>query len=79
MDIPAVIENVEGRMTGQARIWEMNHADLKATHTFGADQKVRPVNRTLAAAARDNRLEHIFPRHSLTHHAADLSETERTL
>jgi alpha-N-arabinofuranosidase len=66
MDIPAVIENVEGRMTGQARIWEMNHPDLKATHTFGADQKVRPANRTLPAAAHDNRLEYVFPRHSLT-------------
>jgi hypothetical protein len=24
-------------------VWELNHPDLKATHTFGDDRKVRPV------------------------------------
>jgi hypothetical protein len=66
MDIAAVIENAEGRLTGQPRVWEMNHTDLKATHAFGADQKVRPSNRTLTEGARDNRLNYVFPRHSLT-------------
>jgi len=66
MDISTVIENIEGRLTGQPRIWELNQADLKATHTFGADQKVRPQSRTIPAEVRDNTLEYVFPRHSLT-------------
>jgi hypothetical protein len=40
----------------------MNHADLKATHTFGDDQKVRP--KTSTAALTGGRFT--FPAHSLT-------------
>jgi hypothetical protein len=42
----------------------MNHPDLKATHTFGADTKVRPA--TKAAVAKGNVIDYTFPAHSLT-------------
>ncbi len=66
LDIPAEIENVEGRLAGQVQVWEMNHSDLKATHTFGADRAVRPATRALAADVRGNRVTYTFPKHSLT-------------
>ncbi len=65
-DIAAVIDNIEGRLNGRVELWELNHPDLKATHTFGADRKVRPTTRTLDGAVRANRVSHTFPRHSLT-------------
>jgi hypothetical protein len=40
----------------------MNHADLKATHTFGDDQKLRPRTSTASIAAG----RFTFPAHSLT-------------
>jgi hypothetical protein len=40
----------------------MNNADLKATHTFGDDQKLRP--KTSAATLNGGR--YTFPAHSLT-------------
>ena len=49
-DIAAGIENQEGTLDAQVAVWEMNHADLKATHTFGADRAVRPVTRTATVA-----------------------------
>jgi alpha-L-arabinofuranosidase len=39
---------------------------LKATHTFGADQKVRPVTRNLSAKIENNGFTYTFPAHSLT-------------
>ncbi len=65
-DIAARIENQEGRLRSEARIWEMNHPDLKATHTFGADNKVRPVTRTASLAVENNAFTYVFPAHSLT-------------
>jgi len=44
----------------------MNNADLKATHTFGADQKVRPTSRQLTARIENNGFTYTFPAHSLT-------------
>jgi alpha-N-arabinofuranosidase len=66
LDVAATIENVEGQLTGQPEIWEMNHADLKTTHTFGADRKVRPARRVGDAAIQANRFSYTFPKHSIT-------------
>lgn len=63
-DIEAQIDNATGTLGGSASVWEMNHNDLKATHTFGDDKKVRPVTRTVQVAG--NRFTYKFPKHSLT-------------
>jgi hypothetical protein len=47
-------------------VWEMNHTDLKATHTFGDDKKVRPTTRTVTAAPTGDAFVYTFPAHSLT-------------
>lgn len=60
------IENQEGQLEGDIGVWEMNHNDLKATHTFGDDKKVRPVTRTVQAAVQNNGFSYTFPAHSLT-------------
>ena len=63
-DIATKIENVTGKLTGDIQVWEMNYPDLKATHTFGDDRKVRPVTRTVPGAG--NTVTYTFPKHSLT-------------
>jgi alpha-N-arabinofuranosidase len=65
-DIRTRIDNQEGRLEPSARVWELNHPDLKATHTFGADTKVRPVERTVPLAVDGNGFTYTFPAHSLT-------------
>jgi alpha-L-arabinofuranosidase len=47
-------------------VWEMNHADLKATHTYGDDKKVRPVTRSANVTVTENSFSYTFPAHSLT-------------
>jgi alpha-L-arabinofuranosidase len=47
-------------------VWELNHPDLKATHTFGDDKKVRPVTRTISPPVENNGFTYTFPVHSLT-------------
>jgi len=47
-------------------VWEMNHADLKATHTFGDDKKVRPATRSANVTVTGNSFIYTFPAHSLT-------------
>ncbi|MBI3471797.1 MAG: alpha-N-arabinofuranosidase [Candidatus Solibacter usitatus] len=64
MDIATRIDNVEGRLSGDAEAWEMNHADLKAVHTFGDDRKVRPATRKVPAGGQG--FSYTFPKHSLT-------------
>jgi alpha-N-arabinofuranosidase len=66
MDIATRIDNVEGRLGAQAGVWEMNYPDLKATHTFGDDRKVRPATRTASLAVANNGFTYTFPKHSLT-------------
>jgi alpha-L-arabinofuranosidase len=44
----------------------LNHPDLKATHTFGDDKKVRPVTRNITAPIENNGFNYTFPAHSLT-------------
>jgi alpha-N-arabinofuranosidase len=75
-DITAAIESQSGAVAGDLQVWEMNHPDLKATHTFGDDQKVRPVRKVFPAelsgpgANPDNAagksFRYTFPAHSLT-------------
>jgi hypothetical protein len=67
-DISTQIDNQEGRLENEAAIWEMNNPDLKATHTFGDDKKVRPVTRnvSLGGEAATSGFTYTFPAHSLT-------------
>ena len=65
-DITARIENVAGAPSGPVSVWELNHADLKASHTFGKDGVVRPATRSASVKASGNGFEHTFPKHSLT-------------
>ena len=65
-DIATRIDNQEGELLGEVGVWEMNHSDLKATHTFGDDKKVRPVTRTFSASLSNNGFSYTFPAHSLT-------------
>ncbi len=66
LDITAEVENQAGRLGDQAGVWEMNHADLKATHTFGSDNKVRPVTKTINLKPAGGKFQYTFPAHSLT-------------
>lgn len=65
-DIPAGIENQAGALGESAQVWELNHADLKATHTFGADTRVRPVTRNISLRISRGKFDYTFPAHSLT-------------
>ena len=65
-DITAAIENEAGRLGPNATVWQMNNADLKATHTFGDDVKVRPRTSTLALDVQQGTARYTFPAHSLT-------------
>jgi alpha-L-arabinofuranosidase len=65
-DIASRIDNVVGQIEGQLEVWEMNHPDLKATHTFGDDRKVRPATRTQSVSIVNNGFSYTFPKHSLT-------------
>ena len=44
----------------------MSHPDLKATHTFGDDERVRPTVREITLDAEDDAFTYTFPAHSLT-------------
>ncbi len=65
-DLLARVENQEGQIEPEAGVWEMNHSDLKATHTFGDDKKVRPVTRNISVAVQNDAFNYTFPAHSLT-------------
>jgi alpha-N-arabinofuranosidase len=65
-DISTRIENQEGDIQDQIGVWEMNHSDLKATHTFGDDKKVQPAERMVSASVKNNGFAYTFPAHSLT-------------
>ena len=64
--IETAIENQEGTLGGNVAVWEMNHPDLKATHTFGDDRALRPVRRTTTMAVQQGAFVYTFPAHSLT-------------
>jgi alpha-L-arabinofuranosidase len=62
-DITAAIENQSGAWSSApVAVWQMNHADLKATHTFDDDKKVRPQTSTAPLKGG----QYTFPAHSLT-------------
>jgi alpha-L-arabinofuranosidase len=65
-DISTRIENQAGQLAPSVAVWELNHADLKATHTFGDDRKVRPVTRTVPLTIANGGFTYNFPAHSLT-------------
>ncbi|MFN0120675.1 MAG: alpha-L-arabinofuranosidase C-terminal domain-containing protein, partial [Blastocatellia bacterium] len=65
-DLATRIENQEGSLLNDVGVWEMNHPDLKVTHTFGDDKKVRPATRTFSASLANNGFSYTFPAHSLT-------------
>lgn len=65
-DISTRIENQEGKLAGQVEVWKLNHRDLKVTHMFGDDMKVRPATRAVQVPIEDNGFTYTFPAHSLT-------------
>ena len=65
-DMTTRIENQEGALAGEVGVWEMNHSNLKETHTFGDDKKVRPVTKSVSASLDGNAFSYTFPAHSLT-------------
>ena len=65
-DIPTQIDNIEGKIAGPVEVWELYHDDLKITHGFGDDKKVRPKVRTLNPAVQGRGFLYTFPKHSLT-------------
>jgi alpha-N-arabinofuranosidase len=65
-DIAARVESQQGALRPEADVWEMNHPDLEATHTFGDDRKVRPVTRQAGLDLSGNAFTYTFPAHSLT-------------
>ena len=65
-DIPAQIISTSGTVSPAVGVWELNHADLKTTHTFGDDHKVRPSEKTASVALQSNGFNYTFPKHSLT-------------
>jgi alpha-N-arabinofuranosidase len=62
-DIRAQIASTSGSIGDSAAVWELNHSDLKATHTFGNDKTVRPSTKTVPAGPG---FAYTFPKHSLT-------------
>ena len=65
-DIATRVESQAAAMTGDVAVWELNHPDLKATHTFGDDRKVRPSTRNIKVAVEGDGFTYTFPAHSLT-------------
>src|SRR6185369_2562876 len=65
-EISTRLENQEGQLESTVGVWEMNNSDLKATHTFGSDQKVRPVTRTITTVLQNNSFNYTYPAHSLS-------------
>jgi alpha-L-arabinofuranosidase len=69
-DFATDIEVQDAALDSAYSTWQMNHADLKATHTFGSDQKVRPTmgggSASDAKGAATNAFRYTFPAHSLT-------------
>jgi alpha-L-arabinofuranosidase len=64
-DISANVENLSGGPAA-VDVWELNHPNLKATHTFGADKVVRPAMKSANVKSERNGFAYLFPKHSLT-------------
>lgn len=65
-DFATRVDNVEGQLSSEVGVWEMNNADLKATNTFADDKKVRPATRNVHVDLNHNGFTYNFPKHSLT-------------
>jgi alpha-N-arabinofuranosidase len=65
-DIAARIDNVEGQLSSDVDVWEMNNSDLKAVDSFADDHKVRPATRNVNVNLDRNGFTYTFPKHSLT-------------
>jgi len=65
-DLATRIENQEGTLDGRLGVWHMNHPDLKATHTFSDDRKVRPAVSSTTVPVEGGGFTYTFPAHSLT-------------
>jgi alpha-L-arabinofuranosidase len=66
LDIATRVESQEGALARNVEVWQMNHADLKATHSFADDKKVVPLTKQFTAQIERNGLTYTFPAHSLT-------------
>lgn len=64
--IAARIESQQGRPRTDIGVWQLYHDDLKATHTFGDDGKVRPTTRSERVSVDGGAFSWTFPKHSLT-------------
>lgn len=65
-DISTRIDEVDGRLNGDAELWFLNHQDFKTAHTFGDDKKVRPVISKEKVKLDGRGFVHTFPAHSLS-------------
>jgi alpha-N-arabinofuranosidase len=65
-DIVTRVDSAAGAPSGTVDVWELNHPDLKATHTFGKDKVVRPATRKAAVKASGGGFDYTFPKQSLT-------------
>jgi alpha-L-arabinofuranosidase len=65
-DFATRILNQQGQLAPGAAVWELKPSDLKATHTFDDDQKVRPVTRDVSLEIQDGGFTYTFPARSLT-------------
>jgi len=65
-DLTTRIESQTGTFGNSAEVWQMNHPDLKATHTFGNDDVVRPTTSSASLDVSGNGFNYTFPAHSLT-------------
>jgi alpha-N-arabinofuranosidase len=65
-DISTRIDNQEGILDGRMSVWQINQADLKTTHTFGDDRKVRPAVSSTTVMVDAGGFTYTFPAHSLT-------------
>jgi alpha-N-arabinofuranosidase len=65
-NIATRIHEVDGRISGEGELWFLNHDDFKTAHTFGDDNKVRPVVSPISVKLDANGFTHTFPAHSLS-------------
>ncbi|MDZ4796600.1 MAG: alpha-L-arabinofuranosidase C-terminal domain-containing protein [Bryobacteraceae bacterium] len=65
-DVPAQLDSVDGRISGNVRVWQMRHDDLRATHDFGRDRTLLPKTSTVPVNTASKTFSYTFPRASLT-------------
>ncbi len=66
MAITARVESQSGEPAERLEVWEMSHKELKATHTFGDDERLRPATRVISVDVEEQSFDYTFPAHSLT-------------